>query len=123
MSNNFRAITAAARAAGLEAGEKSCPRPMVVQEIGVYGDVLKTYEPVMDGVCGFAWIKVRPGNSPFARYLKAVGLTSGRAYDGGVDIWVRDFNQSYEKKMAYAAAYASILQQAGINAYATGRLD
>ena len=39
------------------------------------------------------------------------------------NIRAQGYGQSYEKKMAYAQAYAAVIQKAGITAYAQGRLD
>jgi hypothetical protein len=36
---------------------------------------------------------------------------------------VRDFNQSLQKKEAYAYAFAKVLNQAGINAHVESRMD
>jgi hypothetical protein len=124
--------------------------PMVVQE---HVNPLDDNSPVGrqwfvgDGACGFAWIKVitrraRPTdkdynatlNTQFANWLKAQAKTQGRrndeimlpdktAYNGGVDIWVSGFDQSVQKKETYAAAFAGVLQKAGIRAYSHSRLD
>jgi hypothetical protein len=107
-----------AYAAGVAAAEAITPVPMIVQDAQT-GHV---YAPVMDGVCGFAWVNVRPGNSAFARYLKKeCGATKG--YYGGVNYRVYGYGQSYEKKSAFADAFAAVLSEAGITAYAEGRLD
>ena len=105
-----------AEAAGLAAAKAVMPVPMYVK------DTISGYEypPVMDGVCGFAWINV-PGNSAMGRYAKKLGF--GKGYPSGINIWVRGFGQSYEKKMAYAQAFAAVLEEAGVDAYASGRLD
>lgn len=115
-----------AHSAGMLAGDKARPTPMtVVVRENPFDDnspIVKRYAPVMDGVCGFGWVNVRPGNSSFANWLRKTNR--GRnAYHGGVDIWVREFNQSYERKIAYARAFAGVLTEAGITAYGTGRLD
>jgi hypothetical protein len=121
-----------AEAAGIAAGRDAVPTPMVVFQPRA-GDLfteresditraVKVYEPVMDGVCGFAEIVIRPGNSSAANFAKARYGASKR-YHGGVGIWVSSYGQSYERKMAYAVAFAGILRDAGINAYADGRLD
>jgi hypothetical protein len=120
MSNEYGAIVARAESAGLAAGEAVAPRPMVVVG-GVPGGEQKKYF-VSEGVCGFAWITIRPGNSAFARYLKKVGKAS-KAYGGGVQVWVGQFNQSMQRKEAYANAYAAVLREAGVNAYAGSRMD
>jgi len=78
---------------------------------------------VNEGVCGFAWINIKPGTSRFAKYLKAKEIARKDSYYGGVSIWVHYFGQSYERKMAYARAFATVLQQHDIKAQAMGRLD
>lgn len=122
-----KALYERAHEAGMAAGEASIPEPMiVVQRANPFDDnspIVRQYEPVMDGPCGFAWIKVRPGNGSFARWLKRAGKVRGAAYHGGVDIWVGQFNQSATRKEAYASAFAAVLREAGIQAYADSRLD
>jgi hypothetical protein len=115
-------LFAKARAAGMAAGEGARPTPMHVVQRGEGGEIIKRYAPVMDGVCGFAWINVRPGNSPFANWLKK-NTHASPAYQGGVDYWVREFSQSMERKEAFARAFAAVLQEAGITAYAGSRMD
>jgi hypothetical protein len=46
-----------------------------------------------------------------------------KAYPSGLMIWVSEGNQSYDRKRAYAEAYARVLNEAGIKAYANSRLD
>jgi hypothetical protein len=75
-----------------------------------------------EGVCGFAWVTVRPATTGFARWL----LKSKRArvgYHGGAQIWVHDFGQSMARKEAYARAFAKVLVEAGYSAVADSRLD
>ncbi len=118
-------LFAKAHAAGMEAGEKARPTPMqVVQRENPFdptSPITKRYAPDPEGVCGFAWVNVRPGGSSFARYLKSRGCSAG--YGGGVSYWVRQFDQSYERKLAYAHAFAEILREAGIRAHVESRLD
>lgn len=114
-----------AHTAGMAAGTSFKPAPMVVQ---THADPLTPNSPVVasevvsEGVCGFAWITVRPGNCSFANWLKKNHLARP-AYRGGVDIWVYQFNQSMQRKEAYADAFAKVLVEAGINAYAGSRMD
>lgn len=110
------ALYARAHAAGMAAGEASVPQPMTVVGGG------KRYH-VAEGLCGFAWIKVKPATSSFAKWLKATGKVRDKSYSGGYDIWVGEFNQSVARKEAYASAFAMVLHKAGINAYAQSRLD
>lgn len=118
--SEFSALVARAAAAGRVAGNAIVPRHMVVYG-GRPGEVPVRYD-VPEGPCGFAWINVSPGNSPFANYLKKNGIAH-KAYRGGVDIWVGDYGQSLDRKEAHANAYAEVLREAGIRAYADSRMD
>lgn len=115
----YRSIYEKAQTAGREAGEAVSPIPMIVSG---YED-----QPVVDGVCGFAWVNIRPGNSSFARWLKKENLARTDSYNGGVTIWISAWGQSYERKMAHAEALAESLKSnpllAGAKIYASGRLD
>ena len=115
-----------AYSAGLEAGDAYTPRPMVVgtptTPLGNDIDPSKRTYYVPDGVCGFAWIVIRPGNSSLARHAVRLGIGS-KAYGGGVAIWIHDHRQSLERKQQHAHAYAKILSQAGVDAYAQSRID
>ena len=111
--------------AGRAAAEKRVPTAMVVSE---HASPLDDSSPVAkqwlvpEGVCGFAWINIKPGNSPFANWLKKEKLAR-KAYAGGVEIWVSAYGQSMERKEAYANAFATVLSFAGIKAYAGSRMD
>jgi hypothetical protein len=115
-----------AHAAGHAAAEAHSPRPMVVVEhenpFDDNSPIKKIYEPILAGVCGFAWINIRPGNSSFASWCRKQGR-GHKSYYGGWDVWVSGYGQSYEKKLAYAKAFAKVLNEAGIKAYPGGRLD
>jgi hypothetical protein len=111
----FKDLYAKAWAAGVVAASAKVPEPMVVSGMG------KSYY-VSEGVCGFAWVKVRPGNSAFAKWLVKEKLARG-AYNGGVDIWIFDYNQSMDRKEAHARAMSKVLKEAGINAFADSRMD
>jgi hypothetical protein len=123
--SELKRIFDAAHAAGIEAANACTPTPMVVAQ---HENPLDDSSPVEkrwlvpQGVCGFAWITLKPGTSRAARYAKA-HLGARKAYHGGVSIWVHQFNQSYELKTAYASAFVQVLRDAGIDAYADGRLD
>jgi hypothetical protein len=77
---------------------------------------------IADGVCGFAWVNVKPGTSPFAKWLKDKGFAH-KSYDGGVDIWVSDYNQSMQKKECFARAMAQHFSDNGHRATARSRMD
>ena len=75
--------------------------------------------------CGFAWVNIKPGTSPFARSLKKHNLVDTTSYYGGYDIWdPAGFNtQSMDIKEAGAEAYANVLESYGINASMMSRAD
>lgn len=119
-------VFGAAHAAGMKAAAEVVPVPMhVVERANPLDDtspVVKRYAPVLDGVCGFAWIVITPGTSVAARYAKKY-LGARKHYGGGVSIWVSAYDQSMTRKSAYASAFAKVLVEAGISAYAGERMD
>jgi hypothetical protein len=124
-ATKYAAIAAAADAAGKAAVAATTPTPMIVGEAkSLFDDSIDYTKPtyyVPQGVCGFAWTWVK-GNSGFGRWAKKNGLAY-KGYPTGLNIRAAVQGQSYELKMAYAQAYAAVLQEAGITAYAEGRLD
>lgn len=122
---NFAALHARAHQAGDAAAQAAVPAPMVVSQ---HASPLNDASPVTqawfvsEGVCGFAWITIRPGNSPFANWAKK-HAGACKAYYGGVEIWVGGYGQSMQRKEAYAYAYAEVIREAGIKAYAGSRMD
>jgi hypothetical protein len=121
----YEKLYARAFAAGRMAGELAKPTPMVVTQ---RENPLNDNSPIQqawhvpEGVCGFAWIIVRPGGSSFARWLKTE-KDHRRDYYGGICIWVDDHGQSMARKQAHAEAFAKVLREAGINAHANSRMD
>lgn len=122
-----------AHAAGLKAGQDAVPNPMIVgSPRNPMGSLMggddggldpnKDMWYVSEGVCGFAWVTVRPGNSSFARRLASLGI-GHKAYYGGWEIWVGEFGQSMARKEAYAQAFAEVLREAGVQAFAGSRMD
>ncbi len=123
---NHETIYQTAHAAGMAAGEAVTPEPMfVVERENAFDDnspIVKEYAPVMDGMSGFATVTIRPGTSAFAKFLRKIGV-SHKAYYGGEEMFVHVFGQSVERKFAYAVAFAAVLKESGITAYAASRLD
>ena len=87
-----------------------------------------------DGVCGFASVIVKPARGKFVSFMKKYfGDDAPRetyqiamchkSYLGGLAIPCMKFGQSMEKKRAYCKAFANVLQDAGINAEVTSRMD
>ncbi len=126
MSAEFEALYAKAVVAGNEAVNGFKPIPMVVGTAIGFSNQIDQTKPTYfeaDGVCGFAWVNVKPGNSSFAKWLKKTDKARSDSYYGGVTIWVNEFNQSMQKKEVYAHAFAKVLADAGIKAYASSRMD
>jgi hypothetical protein len=119
------ALYSKAHKAGLWAGNAVKPFAMVVeQHENAFDDSspVTHREVVRDGLCGFAWIKVVPATGSFARWCRK-NVRSHKGFGGGEHIWVRDFDQSFERKEAYACEFVNVLREAGLTAYAGSRLD
>ena len=122
---NEQTIYQQARDQGNAAVQQAYVAPMIVQQrqnpLNDNSTLVREYF-VSDGVCGFASVTVKPANCKFAKYLVANGL-GRKAYNGGVSMSVHEFNQSLQKKEAYAHAFAKVLRDNGINAWSESRMD
>lgn len=112
------AIYVEAYRAMVEAGSAFTPTPMRVVDNSTGQHWVES-----EGLCGFAWVNVRNGNSSFCRWLKAERHGRRDSYLGGVSVWVSRFGQSFERKRVGAAAFAAVLQSYGIECFADWRLD
>jgi hypothetical protein len=121
----FEALYAKAHEAGMTAGTGNTPVPMVVGTAkGLFGTEIDKTKPMYfeaGGVCGFAWVNFK-GNTPFGRWAKKAGKARPQ-YPTGLCVWVREFGQSMERKEAYAHAFAKVLTEFGVPAYADCRMD
>ena len=115
---NYQNIYNQCHEAGMVALNEAVPSPITVT-----GHGQTFYE--MEGLCGFAWISIKPGNSKLANEFKKLGVASKNHYAGGVDVWVREGGQSVTRKEAYASAFAKKLKElTGVERiYAQSRLD
>lgn len=129
----FTSICEKASAAGYAAVKSKQVIPMVVGHetsfmSGVIDETKPTYY-VEDGVCGFSWVSVKPENKGNTRLgkaeraaLEAAGFRKND-YEKCYQLWISDFNQSMQKKEAYADAFAKVLRENGIRAYSGSRMD
>ncbi len=123
---DFRAIYNEARAAGLAAGNAHVPVPMTVNK---HASPLDDRSPIVQrwhvpsGVCGFAWVNIKPATSSFAKWLKKEKLARSNDYTGGIDYTVFDHGQSLEQKEAHARAFSQVLTKHGIKNYGQSRMD
>jgi hypothetical protein len=116
------ALFAKADAAGKAAAFAKIPVPMIVSErvnpLDDSSPIKKSYAPVMGGICGSAYVRIKPGNSAFANWMKKRGYARSDDYYGGICMSVAGYGQSFEKKYAYAGAFAQVVEDAGFRAYA-----
>ena len=124
----FKEVFDEAHRLGQIAAADHTPTPMVVQE---HTNQLDDNSPVKQqwivggGVCGFAWVIIKPGNCAAANYAKK-HCGASKHYYGGVSIWVGEYGQSMELKQAYARAFADHLAKHlgdKVTVYAGSRMD
>jgi hypothetical protein len=124
---NYVEILNEAHEAGMAAGNAKVPQPMVVTERANPLDdssEVRNQWLVPSGLCGFASVITNEhGNGKFVRHLKSIGEGRKHYYGGHYAKHVREFGQSYEQKVAYAHAYADVLNNHDIKAYVEDRLD
>lgn len=76
--------------------------------------------------CGFAWVHIDDARDPFVKYFRSKFPDAGHhGHPKGWDIWNPggSYTQSMEVKEQGAEAFAKVLRDAGINAYAQSRAD
>jgi len=122
---NFQKLYDEARTKGLQALNACVPVPMTVIETDLSGNQIPGSEAffVEDGECGFVWINIKPGNCPFASWLKKNGFAVKDSIYGGITVWVSEGNQSIARKKAFAEAFVEVLVKNDIKAYVYSRLD
>jgi hypothetical protein len=99
----WAAIHALATAAAEDARASVVPTPLKVKGLPVQ----------MDGLCGFAWVKIGDGRRGFARWALRAEQAS-RAFRGGAYIFFSDGTQSVDRAEAKARAYAAVLAHNGV---------
>jgi hypothetical protein len=135
----MKALLARAAEAGEKAYRDAVPTPMVVYTpkdpvaslLGGPDGGPDPSEPVYtvnEGICGSAWVNIRPGGSRLARWLIKEGYGRPDRYYGGVAVSLYRLcgdggSQSYTRWVAAADAVAETLREAGITAYAQSRVD
>jgi len=144
--SEFLALFDAAHLAGLNAARYARPRLTQVVKPLAGGGVIE-YAPdwasddAALGYCGYAWVRIRPATTAFARWCKMQTMAQfgfperpcaesdlhfgGLVIDVGVQLprAIDKSGQSYEIKMAYAEAFSSVVRCAGYDARAEGRIN
>ena len=73
-----------AHALGIKAGNECSPTPMVVgtpsTPLGDDIDYSKDTYYVSDGVCGFAWVNIKPARGGFVKYLQEQDIGRKASY-------------------------------------------
>ena len=123
---------AEAKRAAEAAAQAATPTPILVgTPTTPFGNDIDPSKPVYyeaGGLCGFAWLTVRPARGALVSLLKEAGI-GHLAYGGGWYIGAGDLSptaratQSVQIKEAAVRAAARVLQDANINATASSRLD
>lgn len=77
--------------------------------------------------CGFAWVVIRPARGPLVQWLKEQGK-GHKHHAGGYSLWYSEMHdlghlQCIEIHEPAARAFARVLKDEGLNAYADSRLD
>jgi hypothetical protein len=131
-ASTFTEICENADMAGRKAVKELNVIPMVIGQETYFGSGVidpSTREYVSDGPCGFAWVLVFPANKGNTRLgkeerrvLESAGFRKND-YEKSYQLWISDFNQSMQKKEAYARAFAEVLRENGIRAYSGSRMD
>lgn len=117
---------------GAEQAVKDCtPRAIVAgTALGLSNEIdysKQTYY-IEGGVCGFAYVVIKPARGKFVAELKKRKIGSAHYY-GGYSVSSYEFarsirtDQSYERACAAASGAVEVLQSYGINAYVDSRID
>jgi hypothetical protein len=130
----MKALLARAGEAGETAFRGAIPTPMIVYTpADMMGSLTggddggaDPNEPVYrvnEGVCGTAWVNIKPGGSRFARWLVKEGYGRSDSYRGGITLSLYAVcgdrgSQSLARWEAAAHAVASVLREASITAHA-----
>lgn len=125
---SFEEIYDEAHKAAYEAASNFRPTPMIVS---MHENMLDDNSPIQkqwyvsDGVCGFAWVHIKPANCKFAKWLLANDYAHKDSYYGGINIYVGYFNQSMQRKEIYAAKFIEVVQQylPDLKIYSQSRMD
>ena len=111
----------------MSAGNKCKPTPMIVgtptTPLGDDIDYEKETWYVGDGVCGFAWVNIKPARGKFVTWMKKNNVGRKDNYYGGWTGWVSGFGQSMARKEDYARAFSKVLGDYGITAHSMSRMD
>jgi hypothetical protein len=101
-----------AHGAGQIAARNCVPTPMQIAGSGI----------VMEGMCGWATIRVPDARRGFARWLVKSGM-GDRHYLSGAVVHAKSGGPSIDRAIAYANAFAAVLRLNGLECATESRLD
>lgn len=123
---DWRSAYVEAVEAGKRAANAAKPVPMMVgTPKTLFSNDIDHSKPtyiVNDGVCGFGYVKIKNGNSPFARWCAKNGI-GFKGYYGGREIGSPAMTQSMERNGAACAAMVEVLSKYGVDCYSYTRID
>lgn len=74
-----------------------------------------TEELVMDGLCGFAWINIKPARGEFVKFLKRNNIGHPGVYGGwtisAYNVGIPGSSQSMERKEAGCKAFVAVIKE------------
>lgn len=99
-----------------------------IVETDIFGNRISDRSYKMQGLCGFAWVKIKPARGKMVSWLKKNNIGKTDSYAGGYMLWVggdipAGSTQAIQTKEAIASAAVKILQENGIRAWKESRLD
>lgn len=115
-----QALYLKAHDAGINAANNAVCQPMAVSYTDRNGN--KLTEIVEDGPCGFGMVRIKPARGAFINYLKGADI-GFKSSSGGWYMGSPLMTQSFARNAAYARAFAKVLMDAGLNAFAECRYD
>lgn len=122
-----RSVYNKAHHAGMNACKRVKPTPMIVGTpktiFGSQIDYTKPVHYVDSGICGFAWVEIKPARGNFVKWLKEHNHGYLSSYGRGYCISALTGYQSIERNEAYARAFADVLVEHGISCRVNSRLD
>jgi hypothetical protein len=104
----FQADFEDAHAVAVLAGNAANPTPMAV-----YNPASGATHVVSDGVCGFAYVTIRPRNCKLARFAVDHYCWRSNSWHKRIELSVQDFGQSLARKEAFAEAFAKRMHELG----------
>jgi len=108
----WEAVYQAAHEAGVIAAKTCVPTPMKISG----------GELIMEGGCGYAHICIRDARKNFARWVVRSGKGNNH-YRSGASVHASVASQSYDRAVAYAEAFATVLHLNGIECSVEARYD